>query len=605
MGACANCASDNPEGASFCRQCGAELPHQDPLLGQEVLGRYRITRLIGEGGMGRVYEAEQRVGTTTRRVAVKTLRPQLSADPQLARRFFREAETIVRLTHPNLIQFFDFGELPSGTLAMVMEYIEGYSLAELLAAGPLDPARVDRIFAQVCGALSEAHGLGIVHRDLKPDNILLTQRGGQADFVKVLDFGIAKISAVEDERSTKLTQQGMMVGTPPYMSPEQFSGEGVDARSDIYSLGVIAYEMLTNRLPFDARTPWEWASKHLTAEPAPMRVPPNGQISARRSQAIQRALEKRPEQRQQDVKELLREFVEDGSALLGPLAGSNSTSNAGSAVRPVRPQGTPPHAESVTVAGLKGRSSWLLGGAAALVLFAGATSAWLMRDGPEPAVSHASPSPPPAPSLPAAEPAEPAPATPPARLPSSAPLPSRDPARQPRTDAPPLVRRERPGDPSKPTSNPSVSSADAPSPASAPRVVVAPSSAAAPSAASAAAGGAAIVRSPAPGPKAAPAKASDPAAADLQARVDRALALAPQRVETAIGLYQAAATRYGETQPALVPLKKALTQYGDARIRELLGANRCAQAQAVFRALSNIGAGSSSRGHFSSRCSAP
>src|SRR4051812_47616210 len=265
MAQCEQCGTECPETASFCRQCGRELAVADPLLGQELLGRYKVVRLIGEGGMGRVYEAEQRVGTTTRRVAVKTLRPQLSADPQLARRFFREAETIVRLTHPNLIQFFDFGELPNGTLALVMEYIEGQSLAQLLAAGPLDPLRVDRIFAQICGALAEAHGIGIVHRDLKPDNILLTQRGGQGDFVKVLDFGIAKISAAEDDRSTKLTQQGMMVGPPPYMSPEQFSGDSIDARSDIYSLGVIAYEMLTNRLPFDARTPWEWASKHLTA----------------------------------------------------------------------------------------------------------------------------------------------------------------------------------------------------------------------------------------------------------------------------------------------------------------------------------------------------
>src|SRR5690606_12990691 len=141
------------------------------LIGQEVLGRYRVVSLIGEGGMGRVYLAEQRVGTTTRRVAVKTLRPQLSADKQLARRFFREAETIVRLTHPNTIQFFDFGELPDGTLIIVMEYIEGQSLAHELARGPLAPERADRIFTQICGALAEAHGLGIVHRDLKPDNI--------------------------------------------------------------------------------------------------------------------------------------------------------------------------------------------------------------------------------------------------------------------------------------------------------------------------------------------------------------------------------------------------------------------------------------------------
>src|SRR5687768_15829428 len=160
---CAHCNAENVPGARLCRQCGAEFETPDPLIGQQVLDRYRVVSLIGEGGMGRVYLAEQRVGTTIRKVAVKTLRPQLSADKQLARRFFREAETIVRLNHPNIIQFFDFGELPDSTLVIIMEYIEGRSLADELSHGALAPHRADRVFSQICGALAEAHSLGIVH----------------------------------------------------------------------------------------------------------------------------------------------------------------------------------------------------------------------------------------------------------------------------------------------------------------------------------------------------------------------------------------------------------------------------------------------------------
>ncbi|MFT3921748.1 MAG: protein kinase [Myxococcales bacterium] len=601
MAQCANCASDNPEGASFCRQCGGELPHQDPLLGQEVLGRYRVSRLIGEGGMGRVYEAEQRVGTTTRRVAVKTLRPQLSADPQLARRFFREAETLVRLSHPNLIQFFDFGEVQNGMLAMVMEYIEGQSLAQLLTGGALEPERVDRIFAQICGALSEAHGIGIVHRDLKPDNILLTQRGGQDDFVKVLDFGIAKISASEDDRSTKLTQQGMMVGTPPYMSPEQFSGDGIDARSDIYSLGVIAYEMLTGRLPFDARTPWEWASKHLTAEPAPLRSPTSAGITGKRSQAIQRALAKRPDQRQQDVRELLTDFVENPALVPGLGTGSSPRPRTDANARPVQPQGTPPHAESLHIPGLSSRKKplWIAAAAAGLVLLGGLGGAMLLSHGSQ-ATPSSIPSPPPPPAvatpqdLPArADPVAPTPVAPVQR--ASAASHDVDPARPSRRGHERGVLK---------------SSGDRPSGSVAPIVLqptqaapVPPREATRPAVPST---GTPIGAAPVPvAPARASAISSDPAAADLQARVDKAMALAPQRVETALGLYQAAAARYGDTQPALAPLRRALGQYGDARIRELLGAGRCAQAQAFYRALSRIGTATASRGLFGSSCPAP
>jgi len=282
----------------------------DPLLGKVIQGRYRPTKLIGEGGMGRVYLAEQKMGAATRKVAIKTLHPELSQDPQLVARFNRECETVIELSHPNTIQFFDFGALDDGTLFIVMEYIEGRSLAAEMEKGLVEHVRVDKILIQACGSLHEAHGRGIVHRDLKPDNVLLTDRGGQEDFVKVLDFGIAKKGEAEDPQKAKLTKQGMVLGTPPYMSPEQFSGKTLDARSDIYSLGIMAFEMLTGSLPFDAKTPWEWATKHLTAQPAPFEAFPAGvNVSQNKKNAVARALAKSPEQRHSTVLEFLQEFT--------------------------------------------------------------------------------------------------------------------------------------------------------------------------------------------------------------------------------------------------------------------------------------------------------
>ncbi len=312
---CSRCQHENEDGARFCLQCGnmLEQPAEaggDPLVGRIIADRYRIVSLLGEGGMGRVYLAEQKMGTATRKVAIKTLHPELSRDAQLVQRFHRECETVIALSHPNTVQFYDFGELPEGTLYIVMEYIEGESLANVLQRGPLEPGRVDRILVQICGSLQEAHDHGIVHRDLKPENILLTRRGGQNDFVKVLDFGIAKRTEAEDDKSQKLTKQGMVLGTPPYMSPEQFAGKTLDARSDIYSLGVMTYEMLTGRLPFEAATPWEWATKHLTTPPTPFEQHPVGaSIPDFKKAAVMRALAKDPAQRFASATEFMQAFT--------------------------------------------------------------------------------------------------------------------------------------------------------------------------------------------------------------------------------------------------------------------------------------------------------
>jgi serine/threonine-protein kinase len=282
----------------------------DRLVGLEIGGKYKIVSLLGEGGMGCVYKGEQKLGNTIRKVAIKTLHEHLSHDPQILARFEREVGTVAGLQHPNTIQVFDFGKMDDGTLYIVMEFVEGKSVAGWLeTSGPMEPARVVNILKQVCGSLEEAHGLGIVHRDLKPDNIVLCDKAGQHDWVEVLDFGIAKRSNETDEKEQKLTQQGMVLGTPPYMSPEQFTGRPVDRRSDIYSLAVMAYEMLTGGLPFNGNTAWEWATAHMTAQPRPLETFPISQrIPPAMKAAILRGLEKDPLRRPQTVTEFFNMF---------------------------------------------------------------------------------------------------------------------------------------------------------------------------------------------------------------------------------------------------------------------------------------------------------
>ena len=313
---CQACGHENVNEARFCASCGAALPtrvedQQDPLVGQVIGNRYRITGVLGEGGMGVVYVGEQQMGSTIRKVAVKTLHPHLSKDASVIKRFHRECGTVAQLEHPNTIKVYDFGSTPDGTLYIAMEFVAGRSLNDVLVKdGKLSPERVTQILRQICGALDEAHQLGIVHRDLKPDNIILSQRAGEQDFVKVLDFGIAaRTESADAAHEQKLTQQGTVLGTPPYMSPEQFTGKQLDRRSDIYSLGVMAYEMLTGKLPFEAETPWQWATQHMTAQPKSLNVvAPDVRIPEAMSQAIMRALSKEPSQRQATAGEFFAEL---------------------------------------------------------------------------------------------------------------------------------------------------------------------------------------------------------------------------------------------------------------------------------------------------------
>ncbi|MCH2108867.1 MAG: protein kinase [Polyangiaceae bacterium] len=313
---CSSCGHVNLEGAHFCSQCGQTMKlegDEHPWIGQLVGGRFQVTSVLGQGGMGVVYAGEQQMGSAIRRVAIKTLHTHLSSDPSVVARFHRECGTVAQLEHANTIKVYDFGAESDGTLYIAMEYVDGHSLEEVLDRdGSLAPGRVLKIFEQICGALHEAHEQGIVHRDLKPENIILTEKLGEKDFVKVLDFGIASRSESADAREeAKLTQQGMVLGTPPYMSPEQFTGVELDRRSDVYSLAVLAYEMLTGRLPFEADTAWQWATQHMTAQPFPMdEVPSAAAVPRSLRSVIMRSLSKSSDERPATAFELLKEMRE-------------------------------------------------------------------------------------------------------------------------------------------------------------------------------------------------------------------------------------------------------------------------------------------------------
>ncbi len=324
---CPSCQTPVDDSQRFCPACGTVLAQgegqgPDPMIGQVLGGKYTVIRLLGEGGMGAVYEGEQQLGTAKRKVAVKTLHPHLSRDPKIKARFEREVGTIAELEHPNTIQVYDFGTTAEGILYIVMEFLHGKSLADQLEKqGAMAPERVVNILEQVCGSLEEAHARGIVHRDLKPDNVVLVERAGKKDFVKVLDFGIAKRSKEEDKDEQKLTQQGMVLGTPPYMSPEQFTGKPIDSRSDIYSLAVMAYEMLSGKLPFKADTAWEWATQHMTQPPIPIETLPEASRATEAMRgALRKALAKSPDDRFQTVREFFDAFA--GTAAVPGVAAS-------------------------------------------------------------------------------------------------------------------------------------------------------------------------------------------------------------------------------------------------------------------------------------------
>jgi serine/threonine protein kinase len=269
---CPACATPSAPDAQFCASCGTVLPRElqgDPYLGQVVARKYRVERLLGEGGMGRVYRATQLV--LDKPVVLKLLHPTLQTDPRTVARFQREARAASRLNHPNSIDVLDFGQSDEGGLFIVMEFVDGRDLHQVLSQEwPLPEPRVIRIVSQVLSALADAHAAGVIHRDLKPENVMVVaRRGGETDIVKVLDFGIAKIVEGSGEDGPALTRTGFVCGTPEYMSPEQAKGAPLDARSDLYSVGVLLYQMVTRQLPFSSDSAMGFATKHLTEPPRP------------------------------------------------------------------------------------------------------------------------------------------------------------------------------------------------------------------------------------------------------------------------------------------------------------------------------------------------
>ncbi len=275
MAVCGKCHRDAPDGALFCAFCGESIKpatspgHDvDPIIGQTLGGKYFIHQLLGHGGMGDVYKATHL--TLDRPVVLKLLKKLFHSDQSLVQRFHREARAASRLNHPNSITIIDFGQTDDGTLFMAMEYLAGRSLERVISDEQSVPEpRVVHIGAQILAALAEAHALGIIHRDLKPANVMIEPRRDEPDFVKVLDFGIAKLNE-PGGGGPGLTQAGIVCGTPGYMSTEQVRGEELDARSDLYAVGVILYEMLTGVLPFDSDTPLGLVTRHLVEDPPPL-----------------------------------------------------------------------------------------------------------------------------------------------------------------------------------------------------------------------------------------------------------------------------------------------------------------------------------------------
>lgn len=421
---CPRCGRRYHAAAKFCQRDGgallAEDETPDPYIGQVLLEQFRIEELVGVGGMGSVYRAHQT--TLDRDVAIKILHQDLASNPDAVRRFRREAKITTALDHPNVVNVFLFGQLPDGSLYLVMEHLRGRPLNEIIGVeGRLPLERALHIATQICDGTGEAHSHGVVHRDIKPENVLIVKRGRDEDFVKVLDFGIARM--LFDEQ-THATQSGLIFGTARYISPEGASGEPTDSASDVYSIGVLTYQLLCGQCPFDATSPVAMLMKHIH-DPAPdIRMRSGGaHVPDPIAEVVMRALDKDPKARQVDATELataLRLAAEESG--LGAAAQRFRPSFTGGLTPPPAPRGSMPgytpegtsgpyrSMSSAAIPGLPRRSmgvvptvllAFVLGAAA--VTSGAFLVGMLGRGEPAPVVS----------PTPAAEPSAPAPAPPP------------------------------------------------------------------------------------------------------------------------------------------------------------------------------------------------
>lgn len=324
------------------------MPPPDPFIGRDILnGQFQILQKIGSGGMGAVYKALQ--PEMNRMVGVKILHPKLAARKDLVSRFRREARAMSHLTHPNTVKVFLYGELDDGSLYIIMEFLEGKNLNQTVRAdGPFPIERALPVLVQVCGALEEAHRQGIIHRDLKPENIFLCQSPSMRDYPKVLDFGLAKVTEREMRPgSVILTQEGMVFGTPEFMSPEQAQGKTLTPAADQYSLAVILYEVLTGKLPFEAKSAMDFLSLHVTGKPIPLsqRVP-GKTFPPLLDKIIEKALSKKVEDR-------FGSMTEFGAALSAVLAGRTELPSPGTQPAAIAPSPPPPPASGASLPSLE------------------------------------------------------------------------------------------------------------------------------------------------------------------------------------------------------------------------------------------------------------
>jgi serine/threonine-protein kinase len=307
MKKCPKCGVEYPDTNTLCPSDGIALEKtDDAVLGKTLIGKYRVDEKLSEGGMGAVYRGTHVLMDKT--VAIKVLRPSLAADEKIVARFSREARAASKISHPNALAVTDFGESEDGIVFLVMEFLAGKTLKEVIRAeGPMPLDRAVDIMKQVGDALKAAHDQGVVHRDLKSDNIMLISTT-VGDHPMVLDFGIAKI--IESEKpDAELTAPNLVIGTPQYMSPEQCSQSSyIDSRSDIYSFGVILYEMLVGHVPFPGESPTIVMLKHLQ-EPVPSVLNERSDIPASIDQIISRAMAKVPDNRYQTITDLLEDLT--------------------------------------------------------------------------------------------------------------------------------------------------------------------------------------------------------------------------------------------------------------------------------------------------------